>query len=113
MIQQAYDLDANALYVRLTDRAVARTVQIDEGTLVDLDDSGAVVGIEVIQPERVWPLNEILDSYNIPADQASELRAYFLRTPTLNQSWAYPAPIAARTTTQPAHPGLCLPVAVS
>ncbi len=34
MIRQSYDLDADALYVKLTDHKVTRTVEIDAGTLV-------------------------------------------------------------------------------
>jgi uncharacterized protein YuzE len=42
MIKKSYDLDADALYITLTDHEVIRTVQIDGGTLVDLDADGGV-----------------------------------------------------------------------
>lgn len=113
MIQQTFDLDANALYVRLSDQPVARTVQIDEGTLVDLDDKGAVVGIEVIQPQRTWPLGEILRRFQIPADQANELRAYFPQTPIVSPPSAHPAPIQPACRTQPSHLGVSMPVALA
>jgi len=72
-----YDLDAGALYIGLADAAVARTAQIDEGTLVDLDKDGNVVGIEVTAVERPLPLGLILGSYAVPAHEEAQLRAYF------------------------------------
>ena len=35
------------------------TLRFDHGTLVDFDRSGTVVGIEVLQPARGWPLDEV------------------------------------------------------
>ena len=77
MIRQSYDLDAGALYITMTDRKVARTVEIDAGTLVDLDDTGSVVGIEVIAPQRAWPIRQIIDEYGISKEDAAQLLAYF------------------------------------
>jgi uncharacterized protein YuzE len=98
MISQSYDLDADALYVELADRQVARTVPVDSGTLVDLDADGEVVGIEVIQPQRTWPLREILKRFPLPAGTVAELCAYFQ------------APAQLRA---PEHPDPRVPVAVS
>jgi uncharacterized protein YuzE len=72
-----YDLNVGALYIRLTDRAIARTRDIDDNTSVDLDDAGDVVGIEVISITHPWALNEILRDYSIPAAEVAQLRAYF------------------------------------
>ena len=44
-----YDLDVGALYIRLTDAGVARTREVDDNTVVDLDASGGVVGIRSSQ----------------------------------------------------------------
>jgi uncharacterized protein YuzE len=77
MIRQTYDTQADALYIELEERDVARTQQIDPGTLVDLDESGNVLGIEVIHPNRQWPLGEIVDRFALPAEYTRELHAYF------------------------------------
>jgi len=98
MISQKYDLDAGALYIGLADHQMARTAQVDAGTLVDFDSAGNVVGIEVIQPDRSWPLEEILTRFAISQEDARELRAYF----------PYPNQIVP-----PAHPAARVPVAVS
>lgn len=46
----AYDGDVNALYYRLSDRPVARTIDIDGRIMVDVDANGKATGIEVLDP---------------------------------------------------------------
>ena len=98
MIRQSYDLDANALYITVTDRPIARTAEIDPGTLVDLDGAEGIVGIEIINPDRCWPVDEILAKYSASPEDAAQLRAYF--------------PAAAQLET-PAHPASRVPVRVA
>lgn len=45
-----YDSEADALYVRLTDERVARSVELGDCVVVDLDDAGGVLGVEIISP---------------------------------------------------------------
>ncbi len=72
-----YDLNVGALYISLSDRAVARTRDLDDNTSIDLDETGGVVGIEVISLGHPWPLSDILSSYDIPPGEVAQLRAYF------------------------------------
>jgi uncharacterized protein YuzE len=97
MISQSYDLDAGALYIELADCQVTRTEQVDPGTLVDLDAEGNVIGIEVINPERLWPLAEILRRFTVGKEDMRELQAYF----------SHPVTIVP-----PEHPPARVPVAV-
>jgi len=60
-----YDADADALYVGIRKGVVARTESLDDWTMVDVDATGAALGIEVIHPARAWPLAEFLDRYRI------------------------------------------------
>jgi uncharacterized protein YuzE len=70
-----YDQQADALYIELNGTAeVARTVEIDPGTLVDLDADGRLLGVEVIRPARPWPLDEILSRFPADHDDARLLR---------------------------------------
>jgi uncharacterized protein YuzE len=113
MIKQSYDLDADALYIELADRTVVRTVEVDAGTLVNLDSVDCVVGIEVIQPQRAWPLEEILTRFHVSEGLAMELRAYFPQPPDAVMPPATSAtPIPPRTHAQPSHPEPGLHVAV-
>jgi uncharacterized protein YuzE len=74
-----YDADARAMYIELADRSggVARTVEIDDGTNADLDPEGSLLGIEVPDPGRHWPLAEILAQWNVsPVDAGILMAAY-------------------------------------
>lgn len=70
-----YDSDADALEITLGQGIVCRTIQIDVGTLVDIDEHGDVVALEVIRPMRPWPLDEILARFRIADRDADQLRA--------------------------------------
>jgi uncharacterized protein YuzE len=102
-MQLKYDLNVGALYIRLTDRAVARTHEIDDNTFVDLDAAGGVVGIEVISIVHPWALNHILRDYSLPASEVAQLHAYFRPTtqgtvqkpPALNIEHQAPICVAA------------------
>lgn len=51
-IRAEYDSEADALYVRLADGQVARTVEYDHASFADLDSEGTVLGVEVLSPRR-------------------------------------------------------------
>lgn len=48
MTNATYDPEADALYVRFTDRPVARTIQVTDSYNVDLDADGEPVGLEIL-----------------------------------------------------------------
>ncbi len=70
-----YDQTDDALDISLAHGEVARTEQIDSGTLVDLDERGRVLSIEVIRPARPWPLEPILQRYSVGDDDARLLHS--------------------------------------
>ena len=43
-----YDSEADAMYIYLNEREVARTVRVSDRVLVDLDDEGNLRGVEVL-----------------------------------------------------------------
>jgi uncharacterized protein YuzE len=64
-----YSIEADALYIELEHaKTVARTVEISPSCLVDLDEAGHPLGIELIHPSRsysalakvvsIWPLDQ-------------------------------------------------------
>jgi uncharacterized protein YuzE len=93
-----YDLNAGALYIRLSDAEIARTAEAGDNAAVDLDAGGVVVGIEVISVGYPWPLPEILATYSIPPGEAAKIRAYF----SVNQSPVQPEPKISTGTRAPA-----------
>ena len=66
------DEKTDALYIYLDDTRPAATRQIEQGTIVDLDGSGRLIGIEVICRHRAWPVEQILGAY--PLSEADETR---------------------------------------
>lgn len=87
-----YDKDADALDITLSVGIVARTVEIDSGTLVDLDESGNIIAIEVVRPMRPWPLEEVLEQFGIDDDDVAVLRA--LWNENSRYPFAEPVPLA-------------------
>lgn len=75
-----YDSSANAVAIFLSDADVVSTEEIDNGTLVDVDAFGNAIGIEVINPNRQWPLGEIIDRFGIDPETAQVLRDLLLTT---------------------------------
>ena len=76
LISSVHDLEADALYITLTEGVVARTIDLDSGTLVDVDADGRALGLEVIHPHRVWPVEEFIQRFDIPAAESQALRVY-------------------------------------
>ena len=72
-----YDLDAGALYIGLSEQDVARTRQVDDNTLVDLDAEGHPAGIEITSIDHPWAVDEVLRGFDIPEQDAAQIRAYF------------------------------------
>ena len=101
-MQLKYDLTVGALYIKLSDAKIARTVEAGDNAAVDLTADGTVVGIEVIAVAYPWPLEDILARYAIPAGELAQVRNYFgsQGTSSANQeapkiSIAEPAPTKA------------------
>lgn len=72
-VSYKYDAAADALYIKLSSYPVVSTVEIDEDTNVDLAASGALIGIEVLAPDRPWPLHRILSRFAISNEDAAML----------------------------------------
>ncbi len=64
-IRVEVDHDADAAYIRLSDLPVARTEELAERLLVDLAESNAVVGVEVLGLDPVAPLLELAAEYGL------------------------------------------------
>ncbi len=43
-----YDHDVDALYIRLQEKHVSRTVEVEEGLNIDFDAQGRMIGLEVL-----------------------------------------------------------------
>ncbi|MBI4822874.1 MAG: DUF2283 domain-containing protein [Nitrospirae bacterium] len=43
-----YDKEVDALYIRIQEKKVAHTKEIEEGINLDLDKNGKIIGLEII-----------------------------------------------------------------
>ena len=56
-----YDKEVDALYVRLQEKYVDRTVEIEEGLNLDFDESGKLIGLEVLDATERYSLADIFN----------------------------------------------------
>ncbi|MEM3590276.1 MAG: DUF2283 domain-containing protein [Candidatus Bathyarchaeia archaeon] len=57
----SYDHGSDTLYVRVREGRVAESDEVDDGIIVDYDEGGNIVGIEVLGfSERKMDLNELV-----------------------------------------------------
>jgi uncharacterized protein YuzE len=56
-----YDKDVDALYVRLQEKYVARTVEIEDGLNLDIDNEGKLIGLEILDATRRYSLSDIFN----------------------------------------------------
>ena len=56
-----YDSDADALYIRIREGKVSESDEVEDRIIVDYDEKGNVVGIEVLEfSKRKIDLNELV-----------------------------------------------------
>ena len=56
-----YDKEVDALYVRLQETYVARTVEIEEGLNLDLDENGKLIGLEILDATERYSLADVFN----------------------------------------------------
>jgi uncharacterized protein YuzE len=56
-----YDREMDALYVRLQEKFVAKTVEVNEGINIDFDDGGKLIGLEILDATERYALSDIFN----------------------------------------------------
>jgi uncharacterized protein YuzE len=69
------DQAAGTAYLRLSDRAVARTEEFNDWILVDLDEFNMVVGLEFLSTTDDIPLEDLVSRYHIRREAVDLLLA--------------------------------------
>ncbi len=64
------DPAANAAYLRLSDSPIAKTEELNDWVLVDVDATGGVVGVELLGLTSAIPLKELQSEYGLSAEAA-------------------------------------------
>lgn len=69
------DFPADAAYLTLEDAPVAETVEAAPGILIDLDERGVTVGIELLDLSVEIPSAELEHRYRIRPEHLQQLRS--------------------------------------
>lgn len=56
-----YDSEIDALYIRMQEKYVDRTVEIEEGLNLDLDKKGRLIGLEVLDATERYSLADVFN----------------------------------------------------
>ena len=71
-MQMTYDDQADAIYIQLKDSAVARSQQVSPNCVLDFDDAGEVIGVEILSARKsgIDPLSLVVQ--HTPPEQSAE-----------------------------------------
>ena len=56
-----YDKEVDALYIRLQEKYVNKTIEIQEGINIDLDENGKLVGFEILDATDRYALSDVFN----------------------------------------------------
>ncbi|MBI4715603.1 MAG: DUF2283 domain-containing protein [Nitrospirae bacterium] len=56
-----YDKEVDALYIRIQEKKVSHTREIEEGVNLDIDEEGKVIGLEIIGATERYRLEDIFN----------------------------------------------------
>lgn len=62
-----YDREVDAVYIYLQNKEVTRTIEVQEGISIDLDDQGRLIGVEILDATKNYALSDIfnLSTHNL------------------------------------------------
>lgn len=83
-VQVEIDRTADAAYVRLSKKPVARTQQLTDTVLVDLDNLDMVIGIEVLGLDTPIPIDDLTAQFHVGSTVVDTIQS--LR-PTIAFAW--------------------------
>jgi len=55
----SYDKKVDAAYIRLSDRKPSGVIEISEGVNVDVTNKGEIIGIEILDASKKFPLESL------------------------------------------------------
>ena len=56
-----YDREVDALYIRIQEKAVSRTKEIEEGINLDIDEDNKIIGLEIINATERYSQKDIFN----------------------------------------------------
>lgn len=69
-----YDREVDALYIRIQEKDVKRTKELEEGINLDFDDDGKIIGLEIIGATERYSRKDIFNiaTENLMLEEAIE-----------------------------------------
>ncbi len=56
-----YDSEVDALYIRIEEKEVSRTKELEEGVNLDLDENNKIIGLEIIGASERYSKKDIFN----------------------------------------------------
>lgn len=68
-----FDKQADALYIYIQEKEVAKTKEIEEGLLIDFDKDNLLIGVEILDVTKRFSLSDIvnLQIENLPVEAST------------------------------------------
>lgn len=73
-IKITVDTELDVAYIRLSSNKVARTVELTDDVMVDVDALGVVIGVEVLALDAVIPFTRLHEELHVHSDVIEILR---------------------------------------
>lgn len=73
-VQVKIDREADAAYICLSDKPIARTVEVTDDVLIDLDEFNVAVGVEVLELGARIPFSRLQSEFHIHSRVVDVLR---------------------------------------
>ncbi len=69
-----YSKEADAIYVYFKEEFVAKSKEIEDGVVIDFDEKGQLIGIEVLDVSKRFSLSDIVNVNieNLPVEAISQ-----------------------------------------
>ncbi len=56
-----YDREVDALYIRIQEKEVAQSKEVSDDVVLDLDEQGRIIGLEVLDATQHYSLSDIFN----------------------------------------------------
>lgn len=85
-----YDTRVNILYIRLKkDNIIERQIEIENGTIVDVDSRNRPIGIEIISPDSGWDMEPIEHQISLKRDEFDYVKSLHRLFSSISQNSKY------------------------
>jgi uncharacterized protein YuzE len=67
MVTLRVDANVRAAYIQFTDEPIVETIELTPSVLVDVDETGTMVGVELLSLSAVIPM-DLMEAYSGPGE---------------------------------------------